>query len=86
MPSSVIQRYLYDTAAHELTITFVTGRVYAYEDVPPSVYQAFQASSSKGAFFNTEIRDCYSHRKLERVQPKRAAAAAFPARKTHDES
>jgi len=65
MPSSVIQRYLYDHSKQELIVTFVTGRTYAYEDVPPEVYAAFAAASSKGAFFNAEIRDTYYMREME---------------------
>ena len=65
MPSSVIQRYLYDQGKQELIVTFVTGRTYAYQDVPREIYDAFAAASSKGAFFNAEIRDTYYMRELD---------------------
>jgi hypothetical protein len=66
MPSSVIRFFYYDAARRELQVTFVTGRRYAYEDVPPDTYDAFIAAFSKGAFFNREIRDRYRSRELKR--------------------
>jgi lysyl-tRNA synthetase class 2 len=64
MPSTAIRQISYDPAAKRLAVTFVTGRHYLYEDVPPEVYRAFRASSSKGAFFNSRIRDQYRYREL----------------------
>ncbi|WP_375414672.1 KTSC domain-containing protein [uncultured Bradyrhizobium sp.] len=60
MPSSVIRSYSYSAKKSELTITFVSGRRYVYADVPQDVFDAFRAATSKGSFFNSEIRDCYS--------------------------
>ncbi len=60
MPSSVIRRFSYSAGNKELTITFVSGRRYVYTDVPQNVFEAFKAASSKGAFFNSDIRDCYN--------------------------
>ncbi|MBW7973135.1 KTSC domain-containing protein [Bradyrhizobium sp. BR 10289] len=64
MPSSVIRffRYLPDT--RELKVTFVSGRIYVYEDVPPEVAAAFRNAFSKGTFFNHEIRDRYAYRDI----------------------
>jgi hypothetical protein len=45
-------------------VTFVTGRRYVYEDVPPDVFEAFRGAFSKGTFFNREIRDCYHYREV----------------------
>jgi len=45
-------------------VTFVTGRRYVYDDVPPEVYEAFRTAFSKGAFFNREIRDHYAYREI----------------------
>ena len=59
MPSSVIFDRHYDAATSRLTITFVTGRIYVYEDVPPDVAAEFDSAGSKGAYFNTHIRDSY---------------------------
>jgi hypothetical protein len=66
MPSTVIRHFRYDTAERELQVTFVTGRRYVYEDVPPDVFEAFRRSFSKGTFFNREIRDGYAYREVTR--------------------
>ena len=64
MPSHVIRDFTYNVATRQLVITFVSGRVYAYADVPPQVHSAFRASGSKGRFFNQEIRDNYDCREI----------------------
>lgn len=64
MPSSVISDKHYDAATSRLTITFVTGRIYVYEDVPPTVAAEFDAAQSKGQFFNTHIRDQHRCREI----------------------
>jgi hypothetical protein len=61
MPSSVIRSYSYSAKTSELTITFVSGRRYVYTDVPQDVFDAFKAATSKGTFFNSEIRDAYTY-------------------------
>jgi hypothetical protein len=64
MPSSVVRDFDYASGRNELTITFVSGRVYVYSLVPPAVAQAMGASFSKGAFFNREIRNRYPVREV----------------------
>jgi hypothetical protein len=64
MPSSVIQTIAYETAHSRLTVTFVSGRVYEYYLVPPSVAESFRAAPSKGTFFNRHIRDQYTCREI----------------------
>jgi len=59
MPSSVIRSFRYDPAAHTLDVQFVTGRRYAYLDVPERVFAAMARAASKGGFFNRRIRDRY---------------------------
>lgn len=51
-------------------MTFVTGRVYEYVDVPIEVAASFQSAFSKGTFFNTYIRDRYDFRE---ITPARAS-------------
>jgi len=65
MPSSVIRHFDYDPATRVLTVRFVTGRKYAYYDVPEDVVTAFRAAFSKGVFFNTNIRDAYAYDELD---------------------
>jgi hypothetical protein len=64
MPSSVIRFFRYAPETRELKVTFVSGRLYVYEDVPPDVAAAFRDARSQGTFFNHEIRDRYVFRDI----------------------
>ena len=64
MPSSVIREFEYDSYRHQLFVTFVSGKTYVYDRVPPDVHEAFQAYQSKGTFFNRFIRDRYRTREV----------------------
>ncbi|WP_027518811.1 KTSC domain-containing protein [Bradyrhizobium sp. WSM1417] len=64
MPSSVIRFFRYAPETRELKVTFVSGRLYVYEEVPPEVAAAFRNARSKGTFFNHEIRDRYLYRDI----------------------
>jgi hypothetical protein len=64
MPSSVIADFEYEPELARLTVTFTTGRIYQYFMVPPDVAASFQDAPSKGAFFNTRIRDRYTFREV----------------------
>ncbi|RZJ20134.1 MAG: KTSC domain-containing protein [Acinetobacter sp.] len=65
MPSSVINHYNYDEKSHTLAITFVTGLVYHYKNVPEDVYKMFRAAGSKGRYFNHFIKDKFKFKKIE---------------------
>ena len=83
MPSAVIRDFSYNVATRQLVVTFVTGRIYAYADVPPEVHNAFRASGSKGRFFNQEIRDRYDCREITPDHPKETAPLRMgPGHKT----
>jgi lysyl-tRNA synthetase class 2 len=60
VPSTVIRRYQYSPERRELLVTFQSGRSYVYHDVPAATYTALKQAFSKGEFFNTNIRDCFS--------------------------
>jgi lysyl-tRNA synthetase class 2 len=60
MPSTVIAAFRYLASRRELEVTFRSGRVYAYQDVPPQIAQAMKAAFSKGEFFNAHVRDRYA--------------------------
>jgi lysyl-tRNA synthetase class 2 len=64
MPSTAIRDRSYDAGTRRLTVTFVTGRIYVYEDVPPSVAADFDSASSKGRYFNAHIREHYRYREI----------------------
>jgi hypothetical protein len=64
MPSTAIRHFSYDSRTERLSVTFITGRKYVYDRVPPAVYDEFRAAPSKGGFFNAEIRDRYPFREV----------------------
>jgi lysyl-tRNA synthetase class 2 len=64
MPSSVVKTTAYEIEHSRLTVTFVSGRVYEYYLVPPSVAAAFRTARSKGAYFNQHIRERYTCREI----------------------
>lgn len=61
MLSTVIQNFSYDSARSILTITFVSGSVYHYKNVPRKVYRSLRIASSKGRYFNRSIRDQFEY-------------------------
>lgn len=61
--SSVIKFVRYDALARELTVSLHTGRFYVYVDVPAERYEALLAATSKGAFYNEHIRDCFAYKR-----------------------
>ena len=68
MPSTAIADIEYDPERTRLTITFMSGRIYDYYGVPLEVVADFQSASSKGAFFNTRIRDRYRYEEITRIE------------------
>ena len=67
MPSTVIKRFVYLPERQELVVEFVTGRRYAYEDVPEEAAARFRGAFAKGVHFNRYIRDRYACRELARA-------------------
>ncbi len=63
MPSSVIRDFEYDPARYELTVNFVSGKVYVYSLVPAPVADAFAEAAAKGVYFNENVRDRFPFRK-----------------------
>jgi hypothetical protein len=61
---SGIRDAVYLPDRRELQITFKSGRSFAYSELPQSMYDAFRASPSKGAFFNIAIRGRFQFREL----------------------
>ncbi|HXD44052.1 MAG TPA: KTSC domain-containing protein [Pseudolabrys sp.] len=73
MPSNVISSFTYEPERRRLVVTFVTGRIYEYADVPADIAANFRASFCKGVFFNEHIRDRYKCSEItaEGVKPVR---------------
>jgi len=65
MPSTVIDKFFYDTDRRMLTVIFRSGKAYGYIDVPQDVYLSLRAATSKGRYFNKNIRNVYSYKSLE---------------------
>lgn len=59
MPSTAIRFFRYEAKTRRLTIMFVTGRLYIYDQVPERVAEEFRRAPSKGAYFNAHIRGHY---------------------------
>jgi hypothetical protein len=57
--SSIMKFVDYDSLAMILTIVFIEGGRYRYFNIPASIYAGLLAASSKGAFFDANIKDRY---------------------------
>jgi hypothetical protein len=57
--SSVMTFVKYDDEAHELDITFTSGKTYRYREVPVEIYDGLLEAESKGEFFNDNIKDVF---------------------------
>ncbi len=62
--STAIKAIGYNSSSGRLTLTFPSGRTYAYFDVSPDEYRALCNADSKGRYFNQVIRDKYAYAKL----------------------
>jgi hypothetical protein len=62
--SSVLRSAGYDPATAILELEFVSGDVYRYFAVPPSVFRALIEADSPGAYFNATINDRYPTRQV----------------------
>jgi hypothetical protein len=73
--STTLRSVGYDAATTTLEVEFRTGLIYAYENVPPALWQSFQATPSKGKFFNLLIRDRFRYHQVRNPPPSRRRAA-----------
>lgn len=65
MPSTVISSINYDAENATLRITFVSGMIYDYKDVPETVYHALKTSGAKGIYLNQHIKGKYKFEKVK---------------------
>lgn len=61
MPSTVIRRFEHSPDTRQLTVEFVTGRMYVYSGVPLEEVEAMRRAFAKGVYFNKRIRDRYPY-------------------------
>jgi hypothetical protein len=64
MPSTVISNMEYDPATSTLRITYVSGIIYEYLDVPDQVYIGLKTSKTKGVYLNNTIKGNYQYKKV----------------------
>jgi lysyl-tRNA synthetase class 2 len=62
--SSLLQAAAYDVQSSVLAVTFHSGAIYRYLDVPASTYEEFVHAESKGRYFNSTIRNRFKFVKL----------------------
>jgi hypothetical protein len=62
--SSNIKAIGYDPDKQRLVVEFLSGKRYAYADVPPAVYTGFLEARSMGIFFSRNVRGQYETEKL----------------------
>jgi len=65
MPSTVISTMTYDPETKSLTISYVSGQIYAYRDVPETVYKELKASRVKGRYLRFFVKDKYAFKKIK---------------------
>lgn len=64
MPSTVIRKFTYDSEKERLYVTFLSGKVYVYLNVPEDVYEEMKAAFSKGKFLNENIKGKYTFKSV----------------------
>lgn len=64
--SSAIHAIDYDRQSGVLTVQFTSRETYAYEAVPPHVFDELRTAESVGRYFSEHIRDRYRYRRLTR--------------------
>ncbi|MEO6327853.1 MAG: KTSC domain-containing protein [Ginsengibacter sp.] len=65
MPSSGVSAFTYNSSNNTLRITFVSGMMYDYKNVPEEVYQAMKVSGAKRTYLNKHIKGRYTFEKLK---------------------
>ena len=57
--SSAMRAVGYDPDTRQMKIEFEQGNIYDFCEVPLSVYEQLMNASSKGIYYNEQIRDRY---------------------------
>lgn len=79
LTSSHIADAEYDRAGRVLTIRFVKGGSYEYQEVPEDVYESLLSAESAGKFFAANIKGKFKSRKLQ--EPDEVSAGEEGTRK-----
>ena len=63
--SSNLKAVGYDPSTNTLQVVFLNGGLYEYYNVPSSIHSALMVASSKGTYFDAQIKKAtYRFRKL----------------------
>lgn len=62
--SSHIAQVDYDRDERTLTITFQSGDVYQYDEVPFQVFLGLQNAGSAGQYFHRQIKDRFAYEQV----------------------
>jgi len=62
--SSSLMRVRYEVVDETLGTEFHDGSVYEYQRVPAHVYDSLMMASSKGTYYNENVRGKYEFRRL----------------------
>jgi predicted NUDIX family NTP pyrophosphohydrolase len=62
--SSNLKLASYDSQTKKLKVTFGSGQVYEYDEVPHEIFAALNLSESQGKYFNQNISKVYKYKKL----------------------
>lgn len=84
LASSNIQSIRYSEKEERLDVTFRSGSVYRYENVPDDVVDELKFAESKGRYFHQHIRGNpeYPYLKLRGPRPGYKSSMAFNTAKT----
>lgn len=68
MPSTLIRAFSHDPETAILEVTFVSGAVYQYYNVPHDVAQNMRGAFAKGEFFNQHIRGRFRFARMQKLK------------------
>jgi hypothetical protein len=72
--SSTLAAVRYLPSSRELEVTFRSGQIYRYLDIPIRVYRELLAAESKGTYYNFNIRNRFSFQQLVKSSSARTGA------------
>lgn len=66
--SKMFTAVAYDAASQILYLRFQSGDVYRYFEFSSDDYQQFLAAESKGRYFLSNIRNCFSYERMAKLR------------------
>ena len=78
--SSTLAAVGYDAGRKVLALEFSSEAIYHYFGVPAAVHQSLLNASSKGTFFNRNIRGWFAHRRMSDRSPAQHEIAVLRGR------